>query len=107
MNILFHSLDPAFYGAFGAIMVTRLAVKLLNHWKWEPLRDFQRQLLRFHEKYPQVKIIAFIFSVAICVVSAVAGLITSLAFGIFYGITVDIIQHKKILEMKQAQLKRG
>lgn len=86
----FTSFSVPFFAMSGAILATRLVVKLINHYNVSALRRIKIQASNIIEKYPNLQIITFLFAIALSLISIYAAIVVAITVGILSGILIEV-----------------
>lgn len=103
--IFFPAAAPPFLGISCSILITRLAIKILDAYHFKIIKDIEKKACELNQKYPKLQIIAFIGALVICSISHVFGFVIGAAIGVFSGILIGIDHCKHLQECKRADLK--
>lgn len=102
----FPQVASPFFGIAGSMLVSRLAVKVLDHYNYLPLDDIKKRVVNFNRAYPYIRIVLFGSSLLLCAVSQVAAGVLAVGLGVLSGVMIEIEQCKRIQTVNQEKLKK-
>jgi hypothetical protein len=103
---LFPPLAPAVLGLTASLLATRLVVKLVDLYNSTALEKIKKGICRFNRPFSKIRIIAFVFSLAISALTPIAGCIVGCALGVYSGLLLEIEIYKKAQDVKSQKLKK-
>ena len=110
LKILNSSLAFPMFAIFGSMATATLAIKIINRYDLKSLIRIKISVLQLEKRYPKIRIIALIFTIAISLISSTVGCFVGAAFGIYSGIVSAAEYSKKIQAVtleKQNELQRN
>jgi hypothetical protein len=101
-------LSPSFLSPFAGIgcsfLCTRLVVKVLDTYYYNPLVKIKKEACNFNKTYPKLQVITFIAALAISLLSQTLGFLLGVALGSFGAIVLDVETYKLRQQAKRREL---
>lgn len=103
--VLCPAIAPAFLGFAGALILTRYAVKLIDHCFHKCVSNVQDKMIDLREKHPWIEYIALIIAALVSFIFPLAGFIMAACIGVYKGIPIEaeITEHKRHLNEKKQE----
>lgn len=99
MQALKPSLVAPFIGICSSLVLSRLVVKVLDQYNIQSLVKIKKEICKLNNNYPKLQMIAFIFALAISLLTPVLGFLVGSAVGTVGAIVLDV-ENNKILQNK-------
>jgi len=87
---VFPPLAPPLFAIASSVFVTRLAVKVTDHYNNRALDKIKEAVCNFNRKYPKIRILTFLGSLAACAITPIAGAVIGVALGALSGIIIEV-----------------
>lgn len=82
-----------------SIIVTILAVKVIDHYNPEAMNLLKFKLIKFQKDYPVAPVLALVCLTTLGIVSISSGVLAAIPFGIFTGLRFEIDRITRLQEL--------
>lgn len=94
LSIFFTSLGSICLGIVLGSTMSRIAIKIIDHYNSHYLIDLKSKAIETNNKYPKLWMIGYLFATCVSSISPGAGLAISLCYGAFKGIIIQVDVYK-------------
>ena len=97
LRFLYPGLAPPALGFGGAIVLTRLVVKVIEIYNDASIKEMKDLIYRIHRKIPKIEYVAFAVSLLVALLAPLAGFLLATGIGIYKALLIEI----EIYQLKQ------
>lgn len=95
------------YTLAATTVVSKLVVKVLGKLKWGIIERVEQKAWKLNEKFPKLRLISFIFVLAISFLTPLVGATFAIALGIYQGVISEVEQCKVLQETQDREHKQA